>query len=220
MTRGVVWGAATSAYQIEGAYDEDGKGRNVWDIYTHDPGHISGGHNGDIACDHYHRFREDVSLMKEIGLNAYRFSVSWARLLPEGTGKVSEAGVQFYSGLIDALLENGITPYITLHHWDMPYALCKRGGWMNQESPEWLAALAKLAAERSITVWKGFFIPMGEQPPWMYPVKGSKSFAFTIRMLFSPTAFAAFFKSSSRQTGTRNTKWLAKLPSVTRVLNT
>lgn len=136
MTRGVVWGAATSAYQIEGAYDEDGKGRNVWDIYTHDPGHIFGGHNGDIACDHYHRFREDVSLMKEIGLNAYRFSVSWARLLPEGTGKVSEAGVQFYSGLIDALLENGIKPYITLHHWDMPYALCKRGGWMNPESPD------------------------------------------------------------------------------------
>lgn len=148
MTRGFVWGAATSAYQIEGAYDEDGKGRNAWDIYTHDPGHICGGHNGDIACDHYHRFREDVSLMKEIGLNAYRFSVSWARLLPEGTGKVNEAGVQFYSGLIDALLENGITPYITLHHWDMPYALCKRGGWMNPESPEWLAALAKLAAER------------------------------------------------------------------------
>ena len=107
MTRDFVWGAATSAYQIEGAYDEDGKGRNVWDIYTHEPGHIFGGHNGDIACDHYHRFREDVSLMKEIGLNAYRFSVSWARLLPEGTGKVNEAGVQFYSELIDALLENG-----------------------------------------------------------------------------------------------------------------
>lgn len=100
-------GAATSAYQIEGAYAEDGKGLNIWDVYTHEPGHIYGGHTGDTACDHYHRMPEDVALMKESGLNAYRFSVSWARLLPEGAGRVNEAGVDFYNRLIDRLLENG-----------------------------------------------------------------------------------------------------------------
>jgi len=142
-----IWGAATSAYQIEGAYAEGGKGLNIWDVFTKDAGHIFEGHNGDTACDHYHRFREDVALMKEIGLKAYRFSLSWARLLPEGTGKVNETGVRFYNDLIDALLENGIEPHITLHHWDLPYELYKRGGWMNPQIVEWFGAFAKLAAE-------------------------------------------------------------------------
>ena len=146
--RNFVWGAASSAYQVEGAYNEDGKGLSIWDIAVREPGHVPGGHTGDIACDHYHRFREDVALMKSLGLNAYRFSLSWTRLLPEGVGKVNEAGVRFYGELIDALLENGIEPYITLYHWDLPYALYRQGGWLNPESPEWLAALAKLAAER------------------------------------------------------------------------
>lgn len=143
-----VWGAASSAYQVEGAPAEDGKGLNLWDVFTADAGHIYEGHTGAMACDHYHRFREDVALMKEIGLKAYRFSISWARLLPEGAGRVNEAGVRFYDALIDELLENGIEPFITLYHWDLPYELYKRGGWMNPESPEWLGGLAKLAAER------------------------------------------------------------------------
>lgn len=152
-----VWGAATSAYQIEGAYREDGKGLNLWDVYANEPGNTFENHHGNTACDHYHRFREDVALMREIGLRAYRFSLSWARLLPEGTGKVNEAGVRFYDALIDALLENGVEPYITLHHWDLPYALYKQGGWMNPGSPEWLWELAALAAERFSDRVKHFF---------------------------------------------------------------
>ena len=103
-----VWGAATSAYQIEGTGAEDRKGKNIWDIYTKEPWHIYGGHTGDIACDHYHRFREDAVLMKEMGLKAYRFSIDWSRVLPEGIGKVNEVGIEFYSNVINALLENGI----------------------------------------------------------------------------------------------------------------
>lgn len=143
-----IWGAATSAYQIEGAWAEDGKGENIWDVYTKEPGRVFEGHTGDTACDHYHRLHEDVALMKDMGLQAYRFSISWARLLPEGTGKVNEAGVRFYNELIDALLEQEITPYITLYHWDLPYELYKRGGWMNPEIVEWFGGYARLVAER------------------------------------------------------------------------
>lgn len=147
-TADFVWGAATSAYQIEGAWNEDGRGPSIWDICCHEGGHVYESHTGDAACDHYHRFREDVALMREIGLKTYRFSLSWSRLLPEGTGKVNEAGVRFYSELIDALLEHGIEPYITLFHWDLPYALYQRGGWMNPESVEWFGSYARLVAER------------------------------------------------------------------------
>ncbi len=142
-----VWGAATSAYQIEGTGAEDRKGKNIWDIYTKEPWHIYGGHTGDIACDHYHRFREDAVLMKEMGLKAYRFSIDWSRVLPEGIGKVNEVGIEFYSNVINALLENGIEPYITLYHWELPYELYKRGGWMNPEIIEWFGNYAKLVAE-------------------------------------------------------------------------
>lgn len=143
-----VWGAATSAYQIEGAWNEDGKGPSIWGVCCHEGGHVYENHTGDIACDHYHRFREDAALMRELGLRAYRFSISWPRLLPEGTGKVNEAGVRFYDELIDTLLEHDITPHITLFHWDLPYALYQRGGWMNLDSVEWFGEYAKLVAER------------------------------------------------------------------------
>ena len=152
-----VWGAATSSYQIEGAWAEDGRGPSIWDVYSQEAGHTFENHTGDIACDHYHHFREDAALMGEIGLNAYRFSISWPRLLPEGTGKVNEAGVQFYSDLIDALLEKGIEPYVTLFHWDLPYALYQRGGWMNPEIVEWFGAYAKLVAERFTDRVKNIF---------------------------------------------------------------
>lgn len=114
-----VWGAATSAYQIEGGVYGTGKGRHIWDVYTKEPGRVYGGHTGEIACDHYYRFREDVQIMKKIGLNAYRFSIDWSRVLPEGTGRVNEEGIRFYSDLIDELLKNGIEPYITLFHWEL-----------------------------------------------------------------------------------------------------
>lgn len=143
-----VWGAATSAYQIEGAVQEDGKGLHIWDVYTQEPGKIYEGHSGAVACDHYHRYREDVMHMKAMGLKAYRFSIDWSRVLPEGTGRVNEAGIAFYSNLIDALLEHGIEPYITLYHWELPYELYKKGGWMNRDSAEWFGEYAKLVAER------------------------------------------------------------------------
>lgn len=141
------WGAATSSYQIEGAAYEDGKGLHIWDVFCREKGKVFGGDTGDVACDHYHRFKEDVAIMKEMGLKAYRFSLSWPRILPEGTGKVNEAGIRFYNRLIDELLGAGIEPYITLFHWDYPYELYKKGGWMNDESPEWFGEYAKVVAE-------------------------------------------------------------------------
>jgi beta-glucosidase len=127
--KGFIWGVATSAYQIEGAWNEDGKGESIWDRFSHTPGKIAHGDTGDVACDHYHRWREDVALMKELSLHAYRFSISWPRLLPEGRGRVNPAGLDFYGRLVDALLEAEIEPFITLYHWDLPQALQDDGGW-------------------------------------------------------------------------------------------
>ena len=142
-----VWGAATSAYQFEGAAFEDGKGLNIWDVYCREPGRVYGGHSGDIACDHYHRFREDIALMKEIGIEAYRFSINWARILPEGTGQVNKEGIAFYNNLIDELLEHGIEPYLTMYHWDLPYTLYQKGGWLNDQCVEWFGEYASVIAK-------------------------------------------------------------------------
>ncbi|MBQ8740605.1 MAG: beta-glucosidase [Clostridia bacterium] len=142
-----VWGAATASYQIEGAWNEDGKGLNVWDVFSHEPGNVEQGHTGDIACDHYHRYKEDVKLMKELGIKAYRFSISWSRLIPNGIGELNPKGVEFYSNLIDELLANGIEPYVTLFHWDYPYALHKKGGWLNDESVRWFTYYAAKVSE-------------------------------------------------------------------------
>ncbi|MBQ7053796.1 MAG: beta-glucosidase, partial [Oscillospiraceae bacterium] len=129
------------------AYNEDWKGLNVWDVFSHEPGNIANNDTGDIACDHYHRFKEDVALMRELGIKAYRFSLSWSRIFPNGTGKINEKGAKFYSDLIDELLKNGIEPYITLFHWDYPYALHKKGGWLNDESIKWFADYAAKVSE-------------------------------------------------------------------------
>jgi beta-glucosidase len=126
---GFVWGAATAAYQVEGAADQDGRGPSVWDTFAHTPGMVLGGDTGDVAIDHYHRFAEDVTLMASLGLTAYRFSISWPRVLPEGTGAVNAAGLDFYRRLVDTLLEAGIQPWPTLYHWDLPQALEDAGGW-------------------------------------------------------------------------------------------
>ena len=152
-----VLGAATSSYQIEGTGRDSGKGQNIWDVFTKEPGRVYEGHTGDIACDHYHRFREDVAYMKELGLKGYRFSIDWSRVLPEGTGKVNEKGIDFYNALIDELLEQGIEPYITLYHWELPYEIYKRGGWMNPEIVEWFGQYARLVAERFSDRVKYFF---------------------------------------------------------------
>jgi beta-glucosidase len=146
--RGFVFGAATSAYQIEGAADADGKGPSIWDTFCRRPGAISTGETGDVACDAYGRWREDVDLMAGIGLGAYRFSVSWPRVQPAGTGAVNEAGLAYYERLVDALLERGIRPLLTLYHWDLPQALQDRGGWADPETVRAFAGYAELVARR------------------------------------------------------------------------
>ena len=147
LPKNFVWGAATASYQIEGAWNEDGKGPNIWDEYTHQKGHILYDATGDTACDHYHKFKEDIKLMKQIGLKAYRFSVSWSRIIPDGTGKVNEEGIKFYTSLINELLKNGIEPYMTIYHWDLPYALHLQGGWLNPQSPEWFEYYTSVIAQ-------------------------------------------------------------------------
>jgi beta-glucosidase len=141
---GFLWGAATAAHQIEGSPLADGAGPSIWTRFAHTPGMILNGDTGDVACDHYRRWKEDVAMMRELGLKAYRFSVSWSRILPDGTGRVNQAGIDFYSDLVDELLANGIEPLLTLYHWDMPAALDDRGGWLNRDSAEWFAEYARV----------------------------------------------------------------------------
>ena len=129
-----LWGAATASYQIEGAYREDGKGENIWDRFSHIPGKIYEGDTGDVACDHYHRYEEDIEIMKKIGLKTYRFSISWARIFPDGSGKPNPKGMEFYKKLVGKLKENGIIPAVTLYHWDLPQKLQDIGGWANRDT--------------------------------------------------------------------------------------
>ncbi|MCB9450606.1 MAG: beta-glucosidase [Anaerolineaceae bacterium] len=138
-----LWGAATASYQIEGSDLKDGRGECIWYRFSHTPGMVVNGDTGDVACDHYHRYREDVTLMKELGLQAYRFSTSWPRVLPEGTGKVNPQGLDFYNRLVDEVLEAGIRPFLTLYHWDLPQALQDKGGWENPDSVKWFADYAQ-----------------------------------------------------------------------------
>jgi beta-glucosidase len=141
------WGAATASYQIEGAWDLDGKGESIWDRFSHTPGRIIDASTGDVACDHYHRYREDIALMRQLGLKAYRFSISWPRLQPAGFGRVNPAGLDFYDRLVDALLEAHIDPYVTLHHWDLPQALFEKGGWLNRDVLGYFADYSALTAK-------------------------------------------------------------------------
>ncbi|HVF98374.1 MAG TPA: family 1 glycosylhydrolase, partial [Chloroflexia bacterium] len=143
-----LWGAATAAYQIEGAWNEDGRGESIWDRFSHTPGKVHGGDTGDEACDHYHRYRDDVALMKQLGLKAYRFSTSWPRVISEGRGKVNPAGLDFYDRLVDELLSANILPFLTLYHWDLPQALQDTGGWDNRDTCGYFADYAALMAKR------------------------------------------------------------------------
>lgn len=142
-----VWGAATASYQVEGAVEEGGRGLTVWDEFARMPGKIFSGHTGDAAVDHYHRYVEDVALMKALGLKAYRFSVAWSRILPEGYGKVNREGLRFYKNLVDELVKNGIEPYVTLFHWDLPYGIYRIGGWQNPAIAGYFAEYARIVAE-------------------------------------------------------------------------
>ncbi len=141
-----VWGVATSAYQVEGAIAEDGRLPSIWDTFSHTPGRVAGGANGDVACDHYHRWRDDIETMKTLGVDAYRFSVAWPRVIPQGDATINPAGLAFYDRLVDALLEAGITPYPTLYHWDLPQTLQDRGGWTARETAELFAVYAAMVA--------------------------------------------------------------------------
>jgi beta-glucosidase len=150
------WGAAASSYQIEGGWDADGKGPSVWDMFTRTGNRVWERHTGRQACDHYHRYREDVALMREMGLRAYRLSVSWPRVIPDGAGRPNAAGLDFYDRLVDELLAAGIEPWITLFHFDYPYALFLRGGWLNPESPRWFAKYTETVVKRlsdRVTRW-------------------------------------------------------------------
>ncbi len=143
-----VWGVSTSSYQIEGAAREGGRGPSIWDLFCRQPGRIANGDTGDVACDHYRRYREDVALMQEIGVGAYRFSISWPRILPAGKGQVNEAGIEFYDRLVDSLLAAGIEPWVCLYHWDLPQALQETGGWVNRDCAGWFADYARVVASR------------------------------------------------------------------------
>jgi beta-glucosidase len=143
-----LWGASTSAYQIEGSPLADGAGPSIWQRFAHSPGRTTNGDTGDVACDHYRRFRDDVKLMSELGLQAYRFSISWSRILPEGTGRVNARGLDFYEQLVDALLAANIKPNATLFHWDLPAALDDRGGWMNRDVADWFGEYAAAVYQR------------------------------------------------------------------------
>jgi beta-glucosidase len=142
--QGFLWGAATAAHQIEGSPLADGAGPSIWTRFAHTPGMTLNGDTGDIACDHYRRWKDDVALMRELGLRAYRFSVSWSRVLPEGTGRVNQAGLDFYSRLVDELLANDIEPLLTLYHWDLPAALDDKGGWLNRDCADWFAEYGRV----------------------------------------------------------------------------
>lgn len=143
-----LWGAATAAYQIEGGWNEDGKGESIWDRFSHTPGNVLNGDTGDVACDHYHRWREDVALMKSLGLRAYRFSISWPRVLPAGRGQANQAGVDFYSRLVDELLAADIIPFVTLYHWDLPQMLQDEGGWPARATAEAFVEYADLVSRQ------------------------------------------------------------------------
>ena len=148
--RDFLWGAACASFQCEGAWDADGKGPSIWDDFCHESGgkNIKHGDNGDVACDTYHRYREDIALMKAHGIRAYRFSISWPRVIPDGDGAINETGLQYYDNLVDALIESGIVPMITLYHWDLPSALQHKGGWLNRDIVTAFERYARLIAER------------------------------------------------------------------------
>ncbi|HTV38852.1 MAG TPA: GH1 family beta-glucosidase [Xanthobacteraceae bacterium] len=145
---GFIWGASTSSYQIEGAVDVDGRGKSIWDVFCHTPGRIKNGDTGDIACDHYHRWQEDVALLASGDFSAYRFSVAWPRILPAGSGAIEQRGLDFYDRLVDVLIARGITPWLCLYHWDLPQALQERGGWLNRDTCQRFAEYAQVVSKR------------------------------------------------------------------------
>lgn len=204
-----IWGTASSAYQIEGAWEEDGKGASIWDTFSHIPGKIINNENGDVANDHYHFWKEDIGMMAELGLKTYRFSTSWPRIFPEGIGKVNQKGVDFYDHLIDELLRKKIEPYLCLYHWDLPQALQDKGGWPVREMAEYFAEYAGFMAgkfsdrvahwithnEPFVTAGAGYFL--GEHAPGVKePLSAIKAIH---HLLLSHGLATQAIRSSSKQ---------------------
>jgi beta-glucosidase len=206
-----LWGMATSAYQVEGAWNADGKGESIWDRTAHTPGKIRDGSNGDVACDQYHRYKEDVAIMKRLNMKSYRFSISWPRILPEGTGTANQKGLDYYGRLVDALLEANIRPFCTLYHWDLPQALEDKGGWPNRDLASYYADYAAVLARNlgdRITVWAPFNMPeeftrdgygTGGAPPFRANIDQFLKAAHTVN-LAQGMAFRAIKAASSKAT--------------------
>ena len=206
-----LWGMATSSYQVEGAWNTDGKGESIWDRAAHTPGKIRDGSNGDVACDQYHHYKEDIAIVKSLNMKSYRFSTSWPRILPEGTGKVNQKGLDYYSRLVDSLLEANIRPFCTLYHWDLPQALEDRGGWPNRDLASYYADFAAILAKNlgdRVTVWAPFNMPTeftrdgygtGGAPPFKTNIDQFLKAAHTVN-LAQGMAFRAIKAASSKAT--------------------
>jgi beta-glucosidase len=206
-----LWGVATAAYQVEGAAAEDGRGPSIWDVFSHTPGRTMNGDTGDVAVDHYHRFAEDVAIMRELGVNAYRFSLSWSRILPEGVGRVNDAGIRFYRRLGEELRAAGIMPVATLYHWDLPQALQERGGWLDERSAGWFAEYAAVAKDQLgdlITNWATLNEPWcsaflghssGEHAPGM--TDPGSAYVAAHNLLRAHNQAMAVLRSTNRQPG-------------------
>ena len=204
-----VWGCATSAYQIEGAWNEDGKGTSIWDTFVHTSGHIVNNETGDVAVDHYHRYQEDVALMKNLGLDAYRFSIAWTRILPSGSGSINQAGLGFYDRLVDELLRLKIEPYACLFHWDLPQALQDKGGWPNRDTAYAFAEYASVITSRlsdRVKVWMTHNEPLvaamagyfaGEHAPGMKET--TAAFKSLHHLLLSHGLAAEAIRASAKQ---------------------
>jgi beta-glucosidase len=206
-----LWGTATSSYQVEGAWNTDGKGESIWDRAAHTPGKIRDGSNGDVACDQYHRYKEDIAIMKRLNMKSFRFSTSWPRVLPNGTGQVNQKGLDYYSRLADALLEAGIRPFCTIYHWELPQALEDRGGWPNRDLASYYADFAAILAKNlgdRVTVWAPFNMPVtftyygygnGWDPPYRKDIDQFLKAAHTVN-LAQGMAFRAIKAASSKAT--------------------
>ncbi len=181
-----LWGTATASYQIEGGARTEGRGESIWDRFSHTPGKVKNGDTGDVACDHLHRYPEDVALMADLGVQAYRFSVAWPRVLPQGTGTANEAGIDFYDRLVDELLAKNIQPYATLYHWDLPQVLQDQGGWTNPDSPKWFADYTDLITRALGDRIKGW-ITLNE--PWCVAILGNLMGVHAPGIQDAPTAF-------------------------------
>jgi len=167
--KGFWWGTATASYQVEGAWREDGKGESIWDRFSHTPGKVKNSDNGDVACDHYHRYQEDIQIMRDLGMKSYRFSLSWPRIQPAGIGKANDKGLDFYKRIIDSVLEAKIRPFVTLFHWDLPQALEDKGGWPNRDTAQRFADYSDIVA-RAIGDRVHSFMIFNE--PWVFTSLG------------------------------------------------